>query len=264
MSLSYTVPSPGSTLNSVADPEVASALNAILSWANGNIQGNDLSPTAQIASSQLAASAQRPLIKAAVSANYTAVAGDLVEVTANNPTITLPTAPPANSLVGVVIANGAVSGYWPVTVQAAAGADIYGVGCYGVSSIPLGTPGASILLQYNGANYWLVVAGQQDTGWVPLSLASGLVAFGAYTPAFRLTGDTVRLRFDVTNSTGSTISTPLATIPAGYRPLQALGPLVSLGGSVEQLGISAAGAITMNIPGNTYLLADNEITWGLS
>lgn len=42
MSLSYTVPVAGSTLNSIADPEVATALSTILNWANGNIQPDDI------------------------------------------------------------------------------------------------------------------------------------------------------------------------------------------------------------------------------
>ena len=41
--LAYSVPTAGSTLNSVADPEVATALNTILTWANGNIDAINLS-----------------------------------------------------------------------------------------------------------------------------------------------------------------------------------------------------------------------------
>ena len=35
--LAYTVPVPGSDLNSIADPEIATALTSIKAWANGNI-----------------------------------------------------------------------------------------------------------------------------------------------------------------------------------------------------------------------------------
>lgn len=61
--LSYTVPTAGSTLNSVADPEIASALNAILTWSTA-IDTNNLSASANIADSQLAApaSAVRKLV----------------------------------------------------------------------------------------------------------------------------------------------------------------------------------------------------------
>ena len=41
--LSYTVPVAGTDLNSVADPEIATALTAIKTWANGNIDAVNLS-----------------------------------------------------------------------------------------------------------------------------------------------------------------------------------------------------------------------------
>lgn len=43
--LSYTVPVAGSTLNSVADPEVATALTTILTWSGGNIDGTNVAAT---------------------------------------------------------------------------------------------------------------------------------------------------------------------------------------------------------------------------
>ncbi len=44
--LSFTVPVPGSTLNSIADPEIATALTSTLAWANGDIDGTNLSAAA--------------------------------------------------------------------------------------------------------------------------------------------------------------------------------------------------------------------------
>lgn len=41
--ISYTIPVAGSTLNSVADPEIATALQTILTWANGNVDAVNLS-----------------------------------------------------------------------------------------------------------------------------------------------------------------------------------------------------------------------------
>ena len=38
-SFSYTLPVAGTTLNSIADPEIASALQTLLTWGNGNIDG---------------------------------------------------------------------------------------------------------------------------------------------------------------------------------------------------------------------------------
>lgn len=49
--LSYTVPVAGSTLNSIADPEVSTALTSIETWANGNIDSTNLAAaTSQSAS----------------------------------------------------------------------------------------------------------------------------------------------------------------------------------------------------------------------
>ena len=38
--LSYTVPTPGSTLNQIADPEIATALTSILNWSVNIDSGN--------------------------------------------------------------------------------------------------------------------------------------------------------------------------------------------------------------------------------
>src|SRR5690242_4980410 len=43
--LSYTVPVAGTDLNSVADPEISTALNSILTWAGGNIDGTNVAAT---------------------------------------------------------------------------------------------------------------------------------------------------------------------------------------------------------------------------
>ena len=42
--LAYTVPVPGSDLNSIADPEIATALTSIKTWANGSIDGTNVTP----------------------------------------------------------------------------------------------------------------------------------------------------------------------------------------------------------------------------
>lgn len=41
--ISYTIPTAGSTLNSIADPEIATALQTLLTWANGNVDAVNLS-----------------------------------------------------------------------------------------------------------------------------------------------------------------------------------------------------------------------------
>lgn len=61
--ITYTIPTNG-TLNSTADPQVATALTTIQTLVNGNIDTNNLSPTAAIADTQLSApvSAVRKLL----------------------------------------------------------------------------------------------------------------------------------------------------------------------------------------------------------
>lgn len=62
---------------------------------------------------------------------------------------------------------------------------------------------------------------QQDSGWIPLALASGIGAYyGDRTPSVRLLGDRVELKGTLQNNTGGTVAagTTLATIPSGYRP----------------------------------------------
>lgn len=62
---------------------------------------------------------------------------------------------------------------------------------------------------------------QQDSGWVPLTLSSGIGAYyGDRTPSARLLGDRVELKGSLQNNTGATIAagTTVATIPSGYRP----------------------------------------------
>jgi hypothetical protein len=44
-SISYTVPAAGSTLNSIADPEIATALQTLLTLVNGNVDGANVVPS---------------------------------------------------------------------------------------------------------------------------------------------------------------------------------------------------------------------------
>ena len=45
-SFTYQIPVPGSTLNSIADPQISTALQVLLAWGNGNIDTNNLSAAA--------------------------------------------------------------------------------------------------------------------------------------------------------------------------------------------------------------------------
>jgi hypothetical protein len=212
--LSYSVPVPGSELNSSADPKISTALQTILGWAAGGIDTGNLSTTAGITFGQLAAGAGRMSLVTKTLA-YSANSGDLViaGVTGAPFTVTLP-APSLNALVGVV-AGASATGANPITVARHSVDVINGVGLSSATSFALGIPGAHALLQSDGTN-WFVIAGQQDTGWVNLTLGSGMATHGSDTPAARLVGDRVTLRGAIDQSSGS--ASTLATVPAAMKP----------------------------------------------
>jgi hypothetical protein len=73
---------------------------------------------------------------------------------------------------------------------------------------------SAVLLSSDGTN-WIMNAGQQDTGWVNLSLGSGATAGSGFTPAARLRGTTVSLRGALVLTSSSTIG----SLPgASYAP----------------------------------------------
>jgi hypothetical protein len=137
-----------------------------------------------------------------------------------------------------------VSGATPTTVAASGGLTIYGVGASFVSSILLGTPGSFVVLMADGAGHWLVIAGQPDSGWVALTLASGggfgsgdvLPASGFdSTPSARLVGSTVGLKGVLENNMGGSLGalSTWATAPSSMRASEhsatSFGDHVSLG-----------------------------------
>lgn len=208
MSLSYTIPVAGSTLNSIADPEVATALGSILTWANGGIQGGDLSPSAAILRSQLAGGFGNLAVTIAAGSTN-AQDGKLYVVTAGSTTITLPT-PTANATVGV-IANAGQTGTTPTTVAASAG-KINGLGVAAATSVRLGTVGAMVILVGDGTN-WNIVGGEQDTGWYAntgTAPAPGVA---------RVVGDRAYGRIPMVPGAGSTsyengtVGNPLGVVP---------------------------------------------------
>jgi len=73
-------------------------------------------------------------------------------------TLTLPSAPNQGDVLEVV-AGQLVTGSTPVTVSAAGGKVINGVGLSGASSFTLGTPYGRAMLQYDGTD-WLVIGGR--------------------------------------------------------------------------------------------------------
>jgi hypothetical protein len=200
--------------------------------------------TTNIARGQIVAGAGN-LRTTTKSASYTAADGDYVIVTASC-TITLPT-PAANAIVGIV-AGSAITGSAPVTITTSTGQMKLDAPSSVATSITLGIAGAYIVLQADGTN-WYPVAGQSDTGWVPLTLGSGITAVaGDYTPAARLIGDGVELRGEIQGSWGS--GATLATVAyVSMRPASSPAPSVSVwnGGSyiAQALNVSTGGAFSV-------------------
>jgi hypothetical protein len=109
-------------------------------------------------------------------------------------------------------ATSGVTGATAVTVTAAGGKAINGRGLAAGTSFKLGTPFAHATLQYDGAN-WLIVDGEQDTGWLTVTLINGATV-GSLAPQGRLRGDEVRLKGDLTLGGNATF----ATVPAVLKP----------------------------------------------
>jgi hypothetical protein len=183
-------------------------------WANGNVDTNNISPTAAITLAQHAAGfVQLAPVRPAGSA--TAAVGQLV-VAQPSATITMPTA--VLGAVCEVYADGSPTGATPVTVVRAGGSTFYGAGLSGATSFLLGAPGAYALLACHDAANWVVVGGQQDTGWVALTLGTGWGVYTGNTPYGRVIGDRVWLKGLIINNSGGPSSSPFAAFPAVLRP----------------------------------------------
>ncbi len=63
---------------------------------------------------------------------------------------------------------------------------------------------------------------QQDTGWIALTLATGMTQGGSYTPSARLRGDIVALKGAVVQGASGNGFTGIATLPAVMQPAGAL------------------------------------------
>ena len=142
-----------------------------------------------------------------VSTGVSINAGDLLIVTAGTTTQQLPS-PSVNAVVGILAASGSISGTNYVVVERTSGAVINTTGAWGATEVLLGTPGAFIFLQSDGTN-WYRIAGDQDTGWVPMTLNTGNSIIAVpdwYTPAYRTQGDVTSMRGAAANN-GSSLST---------------------------------------------------------
>lgn len=234
--LSLTLPTAGVTSNAVADPELVSAFTAIQTWANGNIDSSNLAPGVWL------------LTPSTQGSNFTATNGGFYSVAAGV-SATLPSPATANQVVGIRAATGGtVSGATPVTVL---GTAIAGEGLNGATNFTLGMPGAAVILQSDGA-HWFIVSGRPDTGWVQMTNSTNVVG-AAYA---RLVGTQVTLRGGLVNSTGGSYAngTVFATLPAGMAPWAAPAKLIGL-----QPG---TGTVEVQVTSGHQLQTGVTGTWG--
>lgn len=128
-----------------------------------------------------------------------------------------------------------VNGLSSTVATTVSGSSIQGVGLSSASSFLLGTPGASATLIDDGTS-WRFLAGQQDTGWVALTVLSGngwSALAGTYAPAYRVQGDVGTLRGGL-NGTGVG-SSHFATLPTLARPTTAAYAVVGTSGTSSTL-----------------------------
>jgi hypothetical protein len=145
----------------------------------------------------------------AASGAVNANSGDHVKVTGGSSAVTLPL-PYPNARVKVTNIGSGVP-----TVAQHASEVIYGWGMTssGVASFPLGAYGATATVESDGTN-WFVTAGMQDSGWLTPGSFGNSWTNGSNV-AYRLQGNTVRLRGDLGVGTNNTTA---YTLGSAYRP----------------------------------------------
>jgi hypothetical protein len=203
--------------------------------------------------------AQMDIYPNAVSSSTACVAGNgyIVTTGTSSLTMTLPT-PTAGIFIGVKKVDNTTG---TITVTAGSG-NILGPGVpAATASIPVSAYGAYVTLMADGTN-WHIVAGQQDSGWLPFSYSNSYAsnegpATGYTAAGYRITGNVVRLGGSVkTGTTGNAI----ATLPAGYRPAYAnvyLNSFASAAGADPcTFDITSAGVITPTFPAGATPILD--------
>jgi hypothetical protein len=126
--ISYTIPVPGTDLNSVADPEIATALTTLLTLVNGNIDTNNISPIAAITAAQVAAPFA---LSASVNQGAQKVKGATnIATSESTSSATFTTLTTPDQVTGIVLpTNGLISVWyhatWQESVTNAARADIF-------------------------------------------------------------------------------------------------------------------------------------------
>lgn len=253
-SISLSIPVSGQP-NATEDVKVANNFTTLQTWANGNVDTNNISPTAGIKVSQMAGGGLLAYISSGVS--FTAAYNTSIQASPGI-TVTLPS--PVATQIVAVHANNGVTTSSPVTV---AGSNINGLGLLNASSFLLGTPSSSVILQGDGTN-WLIIAGQQDTGWVTIGLQTNwATTSGYYAPGGRLIGDRVWLRGSAQNNTGGPAYFSV-TLPTGMTPARSLSfPAIYSAGVTNYIAIAGSNlacvlqtntSATTNLDGLSYSL----------
>lgn len=248
--------------NATEDPKITADMVTLQTLLNGNMDTNNLSPSAAITVGQMAAGATR-FVPIVVNSATNAADGQLLLATGTC-TITLP-APAAGTHIKVLVAYAATAGA-PVALSPSAGL-IYGRGASGSGPITLGSSGAVVELIGDGVNF-AIVSGCPDSGWVALSAGTGITLLGAVA---KLVGTDVRLRGALENSSGGTISlnATIATVPSFMFPpatYQGSGLRAAGGVAVDSLQILGTGQLQDNSSSiaNTGTIALDQLAYSIS
>ncbi len=143
---------------------------------------------------------------AVASGNPTAFPNQLVQPYGGGQLVGTPGGPAFGCVFGVQPLNSGT------TVIANSGT-FAGGGANGTTSFPV-AQNSVVMFLWDGAR-WAVLAGQQDTGWVALTLGGGSPGTLGTTPAAKLVGNRVHMRGAASYSS---YSFPLATLPGSIPP----------------------------------------------
>lgn len=199
-----------------------------------------------------------PLFPTTAVSSRTGVAGESVAVSPSQ-TLTLPASPVKGDRVQI-LALGTVTGATPATVAGGGGKVINGLGLSAASSFVLGAPNAYATVQYDGTA-WRVIDGQQDTGWVDLSVATNVVLNEPRNPQYRLAADRVWLRGGASTNSSFALNSILNTLPAIIRPSSSV---LFASGLVATTGTGPGGYVEVQSTGATLMFTSTGGSIGAS
>ena len=191
-----------------------------------------------------------PVVPVAVTASTSCITGNLYVVSISTAAVVMTLPTPANGACIGVSTRAITTG--SVTVTASSGVTFGpGMTSAGVTSFPLSTQGAEVLLLADGTN-WNVIAGAQDSGWIAVLGGVGFqnswVNFsnGYSSAAYRLTGNVVRITGNVKSGASGSV---IFTLPSGFRPTvgytQIASAVFTTAVSYGYITVGAAGAGTV-------------------